>query len=165
MTVPTLDSVNADLQATKAAVPTLEEQLTSTIVSCWKGTSDQPIDLVPWGYSATLLVAPINLSVLSVGLSFEYWSLPASDSAYWAASLLIGTSVAGFATAATRTTQNTGATANGGITARSPWTFNSAPGSPWTVPAGQLLLINWNPTGSPIQMKLPVTVTVRYAAA
>lgn len=149
-----------------STVPTLEELPYGAKTTCWKDANNNPICVVPWSYRDTLLVAPINLSVLSVTLSFEYWTLPASDTSYWRADLQVG-SGATWTTVATRSTQNTGSTANGGITARTPWTFDAAVSTttPISLTMGQLLAIAWTPVGSPAAMLLPVTYTMRPAAA
>lgn len=162
----TLDSVNADLQTTKASVPTLEESLLSFVVDSWP-LNGAPVQSLSVAYRTSLIVAPINLSILSLAISWEYWSLAASDTAYWYGNLEVGTGPAGFTTVATRSSQNTGVNANGAITARSPWTFDAAvtTTTPVSVTKGQLLAISWFPSGTVAAMKLPVTYTIRYAAA
>jgi hypothetical protein len=161
----TLDSVNTDLQNTKASVPTLEEQLFSLVVDSWPNSSGTPITQIPWSIRTTLLVAPIPLKILSVAASFEYWTLAASDTAYWTGVVEHGTQSAGFTAVATRSTQNTGANANGGVAQRTAWTWDAAVWQDITYNAGDLMSVSWTPTGSPAPMVLPVTYTVRYRPA
>lgn len=158
----TLDSVNADLQATKAAVPTIEEQMVTAFMASWPDASGNPITHVPWSYRVTLLVAPIPLKILSVAASFEYWNLAASDTAYWTGTVEHGTQAAGFTAVAVRSTQNTGANANGGVTQRTAWTWDAAVWQDVVYNAGDLMTIDWAPTGSPAYQVLPVTYTIRY---
>jgi hypothetical protein len=165
MTDPTLASLQAEIDTLKTQVPTLEDLFFPVSITSWKGSDDKPICLVPWSFRSTLLPAPINVSVLSVALSFDYFMLGASDSVYWQAALEVG-SGSSWTPVATRTTQSTGPNANGGITARTPWTFDSATGpTPIAVQQGQLLAITWTPVGGPAALKLPMTVTIRAAAA
>lgn len=162
----TLDSVNADLQTFKTQVPSLEGLLFSMTIPAWEPLAGTPGSVEHYAYRTTLLIGVVPLTILSVGLSFEAWTLAASSTAYWQADLQVGTGPAGWTTVATRTTQSTGANANGGVTARSPWTFDAATSSgPISVAQGQLLAITWTPVGSPPDMDLPVTYTVRYAEA
>lgn len=166
MTTPTAQSDYDLIQTMQTQVPTLEELCTSLFVDTWPDANSNPITLIPWSYRNTLLVAPINLNILSVSISWEYWNLAASDTSYWTGQLQVGAGGT-FNTYATRTTQNTGSTANGAVTARTPWTFDAAvtTTTPVSVQRGQLLAMTWAPTGSPGSMKLPVTYTIRYAAA
>jgi hypothetical protein len=165
MTELTLASLQAEIDTLKTQVPTLEDLFFSVPIESWKGSDDKPICLIPWSFRATLLVAPINVNVLSAALSFDYWTLPASSTTYWQAALEVGSGTS-WTQVATKTTQPTDANANTGITARTPWTFDSATGpTPIAVQQGQLLAITWTPVGGPAALKLPMTVTIRAAAA
>lgn len=141
-----------------AQTPSLEELLTSTLVPCWNG----PIDRLSTANAMTLLVAPIPLRILSVAISWEYWNLAASDTAYWSANLNKGTGPTGFASIATRTTQNTGANANGPVVARKPWTFDAAAWGNADLAAGELLRVTFSPAGTVNDLDMPFTVTTRY---
>lgn len=154
----TADEVAADLAAFKEQVPTLEEQLCSMTVPCW----NNGVDKISTATAMTLLVAPIPLRVLSCGLSFEYWNLAASDSAYWAMTLNRGDAAAGYLDVARRTTQNTGGDAGGGIVARTPWTFDGANWANADLAAGDLLRLTVSPAGSPAAFDMPFTATIRY---
>lgn len=171
MTDPTLDSLQAALDAVtaevalfKTQVPTLEEQVLCVPIQCWSSSNSTPTTSRTSGMRTSLMVAPIPLKVLSVALAWEYWNIAASDTSYWQATLEIGDGPTGFPDVAVKTTQSTGANANGGVTARKAWTFDSAAWAPVDMNAGQLLAINWAPVGSPAAMSLPLVCTIRYAA-
>lgn len=156
--MPTIDELAAELAALKEQVPSLEELQFSTVVPCW----NNGVDKFASATAMTLLVAPIPLKVLSVALSFEYWSLAANDSAYWKMTLNKGSGTS-FADVATRTTQNTGANANGPIVARKAWTFDAAAWGDAELAAGDLLRMTASPVGSPAaDFDLPYTATIRY---
>ena len=142
----------------QTVTPVMEDLLFSTVIPSWNGNTD-----ITTSQRMTLMIAPIPVRVLSVALSWDYWSLPSSATDYWTAVLEKGTNPAGFPDIATRTTQNTGATANGPIVARVPWTFDAAE---WNedadMAAGELLTLLWSKTGVPAAMHLPMTATVRY---
>lgn len=150
--MPTIDEL-------AACTPTLEELIFSTVIPCWNNGADK----IGSATAMTLLVAPIPLRVLSCALSFEYWSLAASDTRYWTAELNAGTGPLGFRSVATRSTRNTGATANGGVTARKAWTFDAAAWGPADLGAGELLRLTATPVGDPVtDWDLPMTATLRY---
>lgn len=159
--MPTTDELAADLAALRDSVPTLEEQLFSTTIPCW-GTT--PGGSITTSNRITLLVAPIPLRILSVAISWDYQTLTASDTAYWTCALEHGNNASGsgFPDLAVRSTQNTGANANGGIASRVPWTFDAAAWASTDIAAGELLTVNWIPTGSPAALQFPQTYTVRY---
>lgn len=166
----TIDEVDADLQQTKASVPTLEGQLTTIPVTCWESSGAAPSSLCHWAYRTPLLAADIPLSVLGLSAVFNAWSLAVSDTAYWRADLQVGTDAIGWTTVATRSTQATGAYANGAIASRQIWSLAAATGPLISVPLGQIFAITWTPTpentsGSPADMRLPVLYTLRYAEA
>jgi hypothetical protein len=155
--MPTTDELAAQLAALQGSTPTLEELLFSDTIVSWNGGTT-----ITGSTRFTLLVAPIPLRILSVSISSEYQTLAASDVAYWTCALEHGTGPAGFPDLAVRSTQNTGANANGGITARLPWTFDAAAWLSTDVAAGELLTVNWYPTGSVAALQFPQTYTVRY---
>jgi hypothetical protein len=157
MTTPTLEELAADLATLKTQVPIHEELLFSTILPCWNNA----VDKLTNANAISLLVAPIPLRVLSCALSFEYWSLAASDSAYWTMTLSRG-NTSGYTDIAARSTQNTGANANGGITARKAWTFDAAAWGDAELAAGDLLRLTVAPTGTVAAWDMPVTATIRY---
>lgn len=160
--MPTTDELAADLEAVKTSTPTLEEQMFSTLVTTWNNAQDK----LTTANAMTFLVAPIPLRVLSIGLSFEYLNLPASDTAYWTMTAKRGSNATAWTDVAKRSTQNTGANANGGITARKAWTFDAAAWADASLAAGDLLRIDFapTPTGSVAALDLPFTCTIRYRA-
>lgn len=152
-------TAQAGLDALKQLVPTQEEMLFSTELASWNGTWD------PTGaFLASIMVAPFDMDILSVGLVFDYFNLAASNSAYWQATIRFGND-AGNTTVATRSSESTGADSNGAIVARRPWTFDGATWSSRRLKAGQCLQIGFSPAGSPAALNLPAAVTVRYAPA
>ena len=157
----TLEELAAEVAALKTQVPTLEEQLFSTVIPCWNNGADK----IEGPTAVTLLVAPIPLRVLSVAFSWEYWTLAASDTRFWRAELNKGTGPGGFTVFATRSTQITGAHAGGGVTARKAWTFDAAAWTPGgaDLAAGELLRVTASPIGDPLSSwDLPMTATIRY---
>ena len=154
-----VDGLAAQLAQLKTQVPDLEALQFSTVIPCWNNGADK-ISGATW---LPVLVADIPQRILSVGLAFAYWNLAASDTSYWPVSLRKGNENGGWSTIATKTTQNTGATAGGGIAKRMAWTFDSAAWGDADLAAGDLLLLCFDaPVGSPAAVDLPVTVTVRY---
>jgi hypothetical protein len=161
--VTTVDDVNADLQDFKTRVPTLEEQIAIFSAQAWKSGSSLSLSMAS-SFRMCMLTAPIPLRVLSVALSWEYWSLAASDTTYWTAAAQIGTGPGGFTTVAQRSTSNTGATANGPIVARQAWTLDGAAWTANSLAAGDQLALLWSLTGTPAALQFPLTATIRYAA-
>lgn len=159
--MPTLDELAAQVAALQDAVPTLEDLLFSTTIPSWGSAT--PSCTISTSTRLTLMVAPIPVRILSVSFSSEYQTLAASDTSYWTAALERGQG-ATFPDLAVRTTQATGANANGGISQRSAWTFDAAAWASTDLAAGDLLTVNWYPTGSPAALQLPQTYTVRYRA-
>lgn len=154
----TLEELEAAFLAAQAATPTLEELLFSDTIVSWNGSTT-----ITGSTRFTLLVAPIPVRILSVAVSSEYQTLAASDTAYWTCALEHGTNAGGgFPDLAVRSTQSTGANANGGISSRVPWTFDAATWVGQDVAAGELLTVNWIPTGSVAALQFPQTYTVRY---
>jgi hypothetical protein len=158
--MPTVDELAADLESFKQTVPTLEEQLFSVVIPGWNNGADR----LASANAMTLLVAPIPLRVLSVGVSWDYWNLPASDTKYWEGKLDKGSASTSWTEIARKTTQNTGAYAGGAVTARAAWTFDSANWGNADLLSGQLLRLVWTPYGTPSDLDMPFTVTVRYRA-
>lgn len=157
----TLEELAAELEMVKSSTPTLEEQFFSTVIPCW----NNGIDRLPEATAMTLAVAPWPMRILSVAISWEYWNLTASDTAYWKGELNRGTGPGGFTPFAAKTTQNTGGLAGGGIAARRAWTFDSANwGTAADLAAGDLLRITWTPYGGVAALDLPLTATVGYRA-
>jgi hypothetical protein len=63
-----------------------------------------------------------------------------------------------------RNTRASGAGANGGVTARSRWSFDGVELSGTTFGQGDLVMLNIEPVGSPSDMNLGLTATLRYSA-
>lgn len=157
----TLEELEAEVALLRTQVPTLEDQLFSTTIPCWRA-SGVPTSKITSGTMVTLMVAPIPLRILSVVFSFEYWNLTASDSNYWQARLARGSTTA-FTTFATKTTQINGANANGGIVARKAWPMDSAAWGSADLAASDLLAFIATPFGDPASdWDLPMTATIRY---
>jgi hypothetical protein len=156
----TIEDLAADLETVKASTPTLEEQLFSQMVPCWNNGADR----LTGGNAMTFLVAPIPLRILSISMSFEYWNIAASNSNYWTLSARKGSNTSGWATFAERSTQSTGGNANGPVASRTPWTFDGATWGNADLQAGDLLRMDFVPTGNPADLDMPFTITVRYRA-
>ncbi len=141
-------------------VPTLEGLAQSLNFQTWT-VGSSIVRTMSAGFRQCLYVSPgIASRVLYAGLVFDYTTIAASDTAYWKADLQVG-SGGTWTTVATKTTQVNGALANGGITARVPWTFESANWSGSDLTPGQVLAINWSAVGGPPDLKFPMTVTFR----
>lgn len=157
MTLAELEAVVLQLQE---SVPTLEEQWFTTAVQAWVDGAGA-LTRSPGNHRCTIMVAPVACRILSVDLSFEYWTLAGSDANYWTGTVEKG-SDGTFPDIVTKTTQLTGADANGGITARTAWSFDSGNWSNADLSKGQLLAINWAKTGTPAAFLYPMIATVRY---
>lgn len=155
----TTNELAAQLAALRQQTPTLEELLVTTAFQSWKGATEVT---VPTRF--TLLVAPIPVRILSVAVSFEYWTLASSETSYWTGVLEHGDGPAGFPNIAARSTRGTGADANSGITARKAWTWDAAAWAGADLAAGELLTVTWSPTGEPAPLHLPALYTIRYRA-
>lgn len=143
-------------------VPSLEELWAVSEVSCLTVGPNLAVSRTS-GFRKTIWVggaAPVK--ILGLYLSFDYWSLPASDSAYWCFSADIGAG-GSHSPCAKRCTRITGADANGGIVARTPWTFDGAAWGDSTLSAGQILSLNISPVGAVAAITFPMTVGIRYA--
>lgn len=158
--MPTIDELAAELEQVKTSTPTLEEQLFSQMVPCW----NNGVDRLSNANAMTFLVAPIPLRVLSISMSWEYWSIAASNTNYWTLTARKGNNSAGWGVIAARSTQSTGGNANGPVAARTAWTFDGASWGDADLAAGDLLRIDFAPTGSPADLDMPFTITVRYRA-
>lgn len=156
-----LDTVNADLQDLKTKVPTLEEQIFTAAHVGWPTTSNTVTNKVTWEHQGTLLIAEFPMKILSLSTVAEWWDCAASDTDYWQATVL-ALSPASWSTLAIRSTQITGANANGGVTRRVAWDFKAAPWADIVLNAGDLLAILWTPVGSPGPKILPATYSGRY---
>jgi hypothetical protein len=162
-----LEDVNGSLTALQLSTPTLEELLFSTVITTWNGATT-----FTSGPRMTLMVAPFPVRILGAGINIEYTTLgagqpaiAASQTNYWRLTLERGLPSGSFPDMASKTTQSTGAEAGGAILTRKAWTFDSAN---WNaerdLDAGDLLCLLWAGTGTPTEVRLPMTVTVRYAA-
>lgn len=154
----TLDDLAADLEQVKASTPTLEELLFSQMVPCW----NNGVDKLSNANAMTFLVAPVPLRVLSISLSWEYWSLAANNTNYWTLTARKGNNTKGWDVVAARSTQSTGGNANGGVTPRTAWTFDGAAWGDADLNTGDLLRVDFAPTGSPAALDMPFTITIRY---
>lgn len=155
--MPTVDELAARIAVLQKQVPTLEELVCTVGIQSWRGAAE-----IKGATRMTLLVAPVPMRILSVAASWEYWNLPVSDTVYWTGVLEKGDGPGGFPDIATRSTRSTGPTANGGVVARKAWTWDAAAWANADLATGQLLTIDWKPTGNPAAMALPMTLTVRY---
>jgi hypothetical protein len=155
----TTEELAAQLAALRQQTPTFEELLVTASFQSWMGGTDISVPV-----RFTLLVAPIPVRILSVAVSFEYWTIASSETSYWTGVLEHGDGPAGFPDIATRSTRSTGPTANGGITARKAWTWDAAAWSGADLATGELLTVTWTPTGSPAPLHHPALYTLRYRA-
>jgi len=159
----TLEELEAAVTGLQASVPTLEDQILTSNVCCYSfGT---PTNLITSSVWITLMSAPIPLRILSVDLSFEYWTIAASDTNYWETRLAVHSGTTFGTPFAIRSTQSTGANANGGITARTPWTFDATAWGVSDLAKGDGLAMNVVPAGTPASsFRLPMVATIRYRA-
>ena len=111
-----LEAVVLQLQET---TPTLEEQWFAIGVQGWVDSAGN-ITRSVGGHRTTIMVAPVACRILSVVSSFEYFACPASDTDYWSIGLEKGSGTS-FPNITTKSTQVTGANANGGIVGRTAW--------------------------------------------
>lgn len=154
----TPEDVQAELALTKTQTPTLEELLFTQSLQRFNGA-----DSITGSPAWTFFVAPIKCKILSVALMWEYLNIPVSDTSYWRLTLQKGEAVGGWTDVAARSTQNTGANANGGIVARKAWTFDAAAWGDGVLLPGQGMRIAFSPTGSPPALTFPVCLTGRYS--
>ncbi len=157
MNLEELEAVVLQLQTT---TPTLEEQWFSHGVQGWVDANGL-INRSVGGHRSTIMVAPVACRVLSAVVSFEYFGCPESDTAYWSLGLQKGSGTS-FTDITTKSTQITGANANGEITPRTAWSFDSGNWGNADLAAGQLLVVNFTRVGSAPNILYPATYTVRY---
>jgi hypothetical protein len=150
----------------ETSTPTLEELLFSTVIASWNGGT-----VFSSGLRMTLFCAPFAVRILGMDISIEYSSIAgpaavvASDTHYWRLVLERGLPSGSFPDMAAKATKASGAEAGGTIFTRKTWSFDSAD---WNtdrdLDKGDLLCLLWQATGSPTDIRLPMTATVRYAA-
>lgn len=158
MTTPlSPEDVQANLDALKTQVPTLEEQMFSTCLATWNG--DQYIN---YSFIASLMVAPMAMRVLSMSLVWDYYSQAASDASYWKLTLRKGDNADGYKDIATRATTATGQYSNGGVISRQAWTFDAAAWGNADLSKDDLLQVYFWREGTPTDMRMPLTATIRY---
>ena len=143
----------------ETSTPTLEDQMFSLVIDGWSGGTT-----LTTPQRMTLFVAPIPVQIKSVDVSFDYGNVAASNTNYWRAVLEKSEVSGAFPDITAKTTQTTGAEANGPIVARRCWSFDSANWGDADIAKGQLLTLYWQKTGTPPGLTLPMAVTVRYAA-
>lgn len=114
------------------------------------------------GAIISIMTAPYNVRLLSVSLSWEYWSIDADDTQFWEiAAIRIDGGTGEWEPVAVRTTQASGAYANGGINPRRPWEFGGADfGSGFA--SGDLFGIAIAPHGGVKDLNFGFTATVGY---
>lgn len=154
----------ADLAAYQIQTPTLEELVSDTVIDT-QPVNNVPVTTVGINILRTIRVAPIPMRVLSVGLAWEYWALPANDVDYWEMQVVRVDAAGVLQTIGTRTTQAIGANANQGITSRKAWTFNALTLSATVIGAGEIVAVYALRRGAPPNMLLPLTVTMRAVPA
>lgn len=148
------------------STPILEELWFSTTIPYWNGGT-----VFSSGPRMTLMAAPLPCRILGVDLAIEYSTIagsaavPASNTNYWRLVLERGLPSGAFPDMAAKTTEATGDEAGGTIYTRKTWSFDSAN---WNADRdlnkGDLLCLLWQAVGNPADIRLPMTVTVRYAA-
>jgi hypothetical protein len=138
----------------------VEDLVFSTGVQAWVDASGN-LTRSPLNHRSTIMVAPFAMRVLGVDVAFEYWTCAESDTNYWELTLEKG-SGASFPDIAIKTTQATGANANGGIAPRTAWSFDSANWGDADMAKGQLLAVNLARVGTPPTIVYPAVYTVRY---
>lgn len=150
----------------ETSTPTLEEQVFSIVIPSWNGFTS-----IGNGCRMTLVAAPFPCRVQGLDMSFDYTTqaagqpvVPGSNTNYWRLVLERGKPDGSFPDMAAKSTQLTGAEANGTIYTRKTWSFDSAN---WNndrdLAKGDLLCLTWQEIGAPIPVKLPLVATVRYS--
>jgi len=142
--MPTTDELATELDTLKTQVPTIEELFFSQTHISWASSSTSgstPNSGISGSTRFTLAAFNKPVRVLGMAVSFDYWNMAGSDTNYWTCSLERGNDAIGFPDMAIRSTRLTGTDANGGITRRTPWTFDAAA---WNtnadIAAGEILL-------------------------
>lgn len=155
-----LVELEAEVLQIKQTTPILEELMFSFGVQSWIDGSGN-VSRSPLNHRITIGIAPFPMRVLSAEVSFEYWNCAASDTNYWEFSLEKGSGTS-FPNIAFKTTQSTGANANGAIVARTAWSMESANWGDADMAKGQLLAVNLSRIGTPPAIAYPAAWTVRY---
>jgi hypothetical protein len=161
----TADEVAADLATFKGQAATREELITLYSAQSWSSQtagSTTPTTARTKQFRMSMFPSPFPLRILSVMCVWEYWDQPASATNFWSGSAQIGDGPSGFTTVAKRSTQDTGSSADGPIVSRQAWTFDAAAWSDSAMDTGQILAINWVPTGSPTAFTFPFDAAIRY---
>jgi hypothetical protein len=174
--ITTLDELTVDLEedlglltartsAIETSTPTNEELMFSTTIPEWNG-----LTVFSSGPRMTLFCAPGPVRILGVDLSIEYSTISggvaitSSNTNYWRLVLERGLPAGSFPDMTAKTTQISGAEAGGAIYTRKTWSFDSANwNSDRDLDKGDLLCLTWQKFGDPTDVRLPMTVTVRYA--
>jgi hypothetical protein len=153
------------VSALEVSTPTVEELMFSTTIPEWNG-----LTVFSSGPRMTLFCAPGPVQILGVDISIEYSTISgaaaivSSNVNYWRLVLERGLPSGSFPDMAAKTTQISGAEAGGAIYTRKTWSFDSAN---WNedrdLDKGDLLCLLWQKFGDPTDVRLPMTVTVRYA--
>lgn len=162
-----VDDLDASVSTLQLSTPTLEEQLFSTTIPSWNGGTT-----FTSGPRMTLMVAPFPVRILGADISIEYTTLAAgqpavvaSNTNYWRLTLERGLPDGSFPDMASKRTTVSGVESGGAILTRRCWSFDSAD---WNtnrdLAKGDLLSLLWAGIGTPTTVRLPMTVTVRYAA-
>lgn len=148
-----------------SSTPTLEEQWFSLNIPYWNSATT-----FGSGPRMTLMAAPLPCRIQGVDIVMEYSSIagaaavPASNTNYWRLVLERGLPSGSFPDMAAKTTEITGDEAGGTIYTRKTWSFDSAN---WNddrdLDKGDLLCLLWQATGNPTDIRLPMTVTVRFS--
>lgn len=150
----------AEVADLKTKTPTLEEMVFEQCLPRFNG-SDQITGTPAWSF----FVAPIKCRVLSVAFFWEYLNVGGGNANYWRLTLQKGNDLVGWADVAQRSTQTTGAIANGGIDNRVAWTFDAATWSDATLLPGHAMRVSFAPFGNiatTAPITFPVTVAGRY---
>ena len=156
----TLEELEVAVNQVRVSTPTVEEQWFAFGVQGWVDASGA-INRSVGGHRSTIMVAPKACRILSVVVSFEYFSCPKSDTAYWTLGLQKGSGTS-FTDITNKSTQDTGAIANGDIVPRTAWWFDSGNWGDADMYSGQLLAVNFTRTGSAPNILYPAAYTVRY---
>lgn len=150
----------------ESSTPTLEETWLSLNISSWNGATTFGA-----GPRMTLMTAPVKCRILGFDLVLEYSTItgaaavPASNTNYWRLVLERGKADGSFPDMAAKTTTVTGAETGGTIYTRRPFSFDSANwNSDRDLSKGDTLCLLWSAVGNPTDIRLPMTVTIRYAA-
>lgn len=155
--------VDAAMASFSSSAASIDELSFSTLIPVWYN-GENPVTSFSVTSVMTLMVAPFELDVTSVDLSFERYNLPRNASNYARAWIQ---RVRPNAENAPLTTQKNTSTGSGGeaITARQRWSITDQGFIFQRLQKGDLLALVLGVTGSPESIKLPVTATVCYRPA